>query len=68
MKKTIIGAVMLIAGVLQTIGIIISGVIYLPHQSEWSTAYSSILWFLIMAAGVGYNLFHGLDDLSKHLA
>jgi hypothetical protein len=26
------------------------------------------LWFLIMAAGVGYNLFHGLDDLSKHLA
>lgn len=71
MKKTIIGAVMLIAGVLQTIGIIISGVIYLPHQSGWSTAYSSKLWFLIMAGkskfssgagglGLGTLLFFGI--------
>ncbi len=61
MKKTIVGAVMLFAGALQTIGIIISGVIYLPHQSGWSTAYPSKLWFLIIAGKSQYS--SGADGL-----
>jgi hypothetical protein len=49
MKKTVIGAVILFAGVLQTIGIIISAAIYMPNLTAWSTAYPSKLLFLILA-------------------
>jgi len=61
MRKTIIGAVLLIAGVLQTIGIILCGVIYLPHQNEWLSTYPSKLWFLIMAGKSKFST--GADGL-----
>jgi hypothetical protein len=55
MKKTVIGAVILFAGILQTMGIIISGVIYLPHLTAWSTLYPSKLYFLILAGKSQFN-------------
>lgn len=55
MKKTLIGSVLLFAGVLQTIGVLISSVIYLPHLSAWSTSYPSKLLFAIMAGKSRFN-------------
>lgn len=49
MKRTFIGATIFVSGILQTLGIIISGVIYLPHVTSWSTTYPSKLIFTIMA-------------------
>jgi hypothetical protein len=60
-KKTVIGAVILIAGVLQTMGIIISGVVYLPHLTTWLTSYPSKLLFLILAGRSQFN--DGADGL-----
>jgi len=62
MKRTLIGAVLLIAGVLQNIGIIISATISIPHFSSWSTTYPSRLWFLIFAGKSKYQ--SGADGLS----
>lgn len=55
MKKTIIGSVLLIAGVVQNIGIILSAALTMPYFTEWSTAYPSRLWFLIFAGKSKFN-------------
>jgi hypothetical protein len=47
MKKTVIGGIFLLSGVLTTMSIIISAAIYAPHITSWS---GSKLWFAIFGA------------------
>lgn len=61
MKRTVIGTVILLAGVLQTMGIIISGVIYLPHLTALYTSYPSKLLFVILAGKSQFD--DGADGL-----
>lgn len=47
MKKTFIGGIFMLSGILTTIGIIISAAIYAPSITSWS---GSKLWFIIFGA------------------
>lgn len=47
MKKTIIGSVMTLSGVLIVVGIIISAALFAPSITSWS---GSKLWFAIFGA------------------
>lgn len=55
MKKIVIGSVCLVTGVIEVIGILICGAIYLPHLNAWSTSYSSKLFFIIFAGKSKFN-------------
>jgi len=47
LKRTIIGGIIMISGVLTTLSLIISAAIYVPSITEWS---GSKLWFAIFGA------------------
>lgn len=47
MKKTVIGGIIMLSGVLTTIGIILTAAIYAPSITSWS---GSKLWFAIFGA------------------
>ncbi|MGI6435678.1 MAG: hypothetical protein ACOX0F_10000 [Syntrophomonadaceae bacterium] len=47
MKKTVIGGILMLSGVITTIGIIVAAAIYAPSISSWS---GSKLWFIIFGA------------------
>ena len=61
MKKTVIGAIIFLAGVVQTIGVFLCGILYLPHVTAWNTAYPSKLFFLIMSGNSQFS--DGADGL-----
>jgi len=48
MKKTVIGGILMLSGVLITISIIVAAAIYAPSISSWSGG--SKLWFAIFGA------------------
>lgn len=47
MKKTVIGGILMLSGVLTTISIIVTAAIYAPSITSWS---GSKLWFAIFGA------------------
>lgn len=47
MKKTVIGGILLLSGIITTIGIILAAAIYAPSITSWS---GSKLWFAIFGA------------------
>ena len=49
MKKTFIGSILLITGMLDMIAIIITAALSLTAMTDWSYEYPSRLWFLIFA-------------------
>jgi hypothetical protein len=59
MKKTIIGSVFMLSGVIITMSIIIAGVIYIPNVTEWS---GSKLWYVIF--GSEQSVMNGAKSLS----
>lgn len=61
MKKLLIGITLLIAGIIDIIGILSCATMYLPNASAWSTSYPSKLWFLIFAGHSKYD--DGADGL-----
>ena len=66
MKKTIIGTVLLLSGIIVDMFLILTASLALPHVMAWSTSYPSKLFFLIFAGksqstdgadGLGLGLF-----------
>lgn len=61
MKKAFIGSSLLFMGTIETIGIMLCAVLYLPHVTAWYTTYPSKMFFLIFAGKSSLN--DGTDGL-----
>ena len=60
-KKALIGVCLLIAGIIETVGIIITASLSLASTTSWSTSYPSKLFFLIFAGKSRFD--DGADGL-----
>ncbi len=61
MKRAFIGSSLLFIGTLETVGIMLCAVLYLPHVTAWYTTYPSKMLFLIFAGKSSLN--DGTDGL-----
>jgi hypothetical protein len=65
MKRTIIGSIFLLTGMLNLIGTIISGSIYSSMLKTWDTSYGTKLWFSIFCGASKFN--DGMDGLGLNV-